>query len=113
MKSLSRVGIVSRLFMCTPLVLVACSAGSNGERGGDFGGGGSGGTLEVPSSTGSLLPGSTSTSDGVGGSLTLPGQGGDDGAGGKKCGGVTVSGEPVPLDIFLMLDKSGSMADKT
>jgi hypothetical protein len=41
-----------------------------------------------------------------------PGSGGP-GTGGGNCGGELIQAEQVPLDMFIMLDKSGSMGDDT
>jgi len=65
------------------------STGGGGGNGGNVGGGG----------------------DGVGG---FGGNaGGNGGTGGMACAGDTVKGELVPLDMYIMLDKSGSMLEKT
>lgn len=71
----------------------ACSASTSST-----GFGGSGGSATTSSTTGSGGAFTTSSSS----------SGGSTGAGGG-CAGVSFAAKPVPLDIFVMLDQSGSM----
>lgn len=72
--------------------------------GGDPGAGGAGGDLW------SSGPGGP----GAGGAGAGSGQGAGSGAGGDTaCAGVTAEAALVPLDMYIMLDKSGSMGDET
>jgi hypothetical protein len=74
--------------------LVGCSsATSNDTSSGGAGGGSNGGS----GGTGVNLAGS----GGGGGSIT------------QSCGGEVKSGQSVPLDLFIMLDQSGSMSDSS
>jgi hypothetical protein len=87
----------SLVFGAVGLLLFACS-GASGDSG--SGGGGSGG--------GSAASGGTGGGIGLGGSAA----GGNGGTGlGGGCATDTHDGELVPLDMFLMLDNSGSMQD--
>lgn len=77
-------------------------AGSGGDRG-TSGGGGDGGQ-------GHSAGGDAGAGDlggfGPGGQGSGPG-------GGGACAGTTVQAEPIPLDMYVMLDRSGSMLDRT
>jgi hypothetical protein len=79
------------------LLFVACSATDSSS--------GTGGT----SAGGSSASGGSSGTIGVGGSSAS--DGGGTGGIGAGCASDTYSGELVPLDMFVMLDRSGSMAD--
>jgi hypothetical protein len=103
MKILSRMGIATLL---TGALFAACSSGpASGTASSGAGGNGSGGASGTQSTN-------TSTSTGeeiVGGTFSASvGAGGAD-----SCGGQATTAEPIPLDIYLMLDSSGSMNDKT
>jgi len=89
----------------------ACSSGSTngtGAQGAGAGGSnGSGGAHGTSSASGS-------GADNVGGSFTVGSGGSASGSGGSEtCGGETSKAELIPLDIYLMLDSSGSMSDTT
>lgn len=51
---------------------------------------------------------------GAGGDLGMGGHAtGGSGQGGDSCAGETVNAEPIPLDMYIMLDRSGSMTEET
>lgn len=55
-----------------------------------------------------------SAASGAGGELGLGGQNtGGSGQGAESCAGETVTAEPIPLDMYIMLDRSGSMTEAT
>lgn len=73
--------------------------------------GGSGPTTSAGSSGGGETTGGTTTTTGPVGTttnITSESSGGID-----QCAGSSVEATPIPLDIYVMLDKSGSMLDKT
>lgn len=95
---------------------ISCSAQTRSSSG-DFGGGSSENTTGSLSGSGAssgTLSGSgpgTTSSDGVGtGFSTVASGTGSQGAGGG-CAGTAVKAMEIPLDIFIMLDQSGSMSD--
>lgn len=68
------------------------------------------GTTSSEPTTGSSI----STSGVDTGSTSVPGTTSSDTTGGiNQCAGTTVEATPIPLDIYVMLDKSGSMLEKT
>lgn len=86
------------------------SSGGNGSPGAGAGGAGD----DIAGGNGG------DDADGVGGFGGGPGGvggrnggNGSGGAGGMSCAGETVKGETVPLDMYIMLDRSGSMLEKT
>ncbi|MBA3548672.1 MAG: hypothetical protein H0T76_19475 [Nannocystis sp.] len=88
------------------------TSGMSGTTGGSetmTAGTGPGGPTGGEPTTGALTSGTTSV-DPSAGTTTSPGTttGGID-----QCAGSTVEATPIPLDIYVMLDKSGSMLDKT
>ena len=95
-------------FVGTGLLLAACSAtneDTTAETNGNFGSGASDGDGTGGSSSGGdgpILSGGT-TSGGSGG-----GSGGGESNG--ECAGTDYDAELIPLDMFIMLDRSGSMA---
>src|SRR5262245_7146548 len=83
---------------------------STSGKGWSAGTGGNGG----PGNGGASNGGSSQGGGGVGGCGGVGGGGSSQGgSGGMACAGSTVKGELIPLDMYIMLDKSGSMADKT
>jgi hypothetical protein len=82
----------------TGLGIGACGAcgDEHGVSGGPRGTGGSGGAHRPSTSAGDFQP--------IGGGS--PGAGG-----GPSCGGIATQAQPIALDVYLMLDKSGSMAE--
>ena len=79
------------------------AAGGSGQAGGAAGAGG-----------GSAANGGSSTGGKAGSAGTGIGQSGSAGsAGGPTCGGSTQKAKPIPFDMYVMMDKSGSMAQKT
>lgn len=89
----------------------ACSAGGGGKGGVGDGDSGNGG-----SATGGTSSGGVSGTISVGGTAsgaagTLSGASGS--GGGPDCAGTLVEGMPVPVDVFVMLDISGSMVAAT
>lgn len=82
--------------------------GGSGASGGSVGSGGSGNA-----GTGGVIL--TGGSGGVGGSVIAGGASGAAGTGGtmvNECVGDTSMGQPVPLDVYVMLDISRSMLDQ-
>ena len=77
-------------------------AGVDGGNSGASSGGATGGTTIVQGGAGA-------TTGGVG---AVPGAGGGGGSG-AECAGTVVMGEPVPVDVYVMLDISGSMLAPT
>ncbi|MBK8251265.1 MAG: VWA domain-containing protein [Polyangiaceae bacterium] len=88
-----------------------CEAGNTNNPGGAAGSSNTGAT-GTGGNTGGNTGGGTGAGEiggfGVGGNTTT-----SSGVGGMACAGETVKGELVPLDMYIMLDKSGSMLDKT
>lgn len=80
----------------------ATASGSTGSGGPTS----SGGVVSSSSTTGVLDTGNVSASTTLNGSSSSTG-------GINQCAGTTVEATPIPLDIYVMLDKSGSMLDKT
>jgi hypothetical protein len=89
-------------------VFAACGSPSNTGTGGANGSG-------AGSSAGGAHGSSSGTAGAGGTGITIPtGSGGSTGQdGGPTCAGETSKAELIPLDIYLMLDSSGSMSDKT
>lgn len=99
-------------------LIAACSAGGgdggespfNQTSGGSSGSssGASGGTLF---SGGSSQGGSTSSggSTSQGGTFTFGGSSSSGGSGPDACASTSFNGDPVPLDMYIMMDRSGSM----
>lgn len=85
-----------------------CGAGSNSSGQGGSGAGSVGGNGGSGNTGGTTGGGDIGGFGGVGG-----GAGGSTGGSGGSCAGSSVKGELIPLDMYIMLDKSGSMADKT
>lgn len=102
------------------LVLAAAIAATSGGCGADPDGTGQGGDAG-PSNSGGKSTGGNDTggNDTGAGDVGGFGQGGDWGGGNQggggttACAGVAVKGELVPLDMYILLDKSGSMLDAT
>ena len=109
------------LLGCTLLGLAAALAsacGGGDDAGGAGGSGNSGGS--AASGTGGSSAGSNGGSGGItggsGGVLIDSGSGGSGGSNlpdGGECAADTHTGELVPLDLYVMLDRSGSMTDTT
>jgi hypothetical protein len=108
------------------LSLAACSAGT-GTEGGDLGSGATGGTLAVTGGTGGTGTGGSGgtgagpaaggTGIGVGGAISTGGTGGDMGGLGAAAGACqTAQADAMlvrePVDIIVVLDNSGSMAEE-
>jgi hypothetical protein len=99
--------LASGLGLC---VAVACSAGGGGPRGGGVGGagatgggggnGGAGGIVNTGGAGGGVPEGGFDAPVGTGGQGGL----------GGGCATDRYDGEVVPLDMYLLLDKSGSMS---
>ena len=93
--SADRLLVVGTVSICGALAFglaQACSAGSEGDNG-------TGGS-------GASASGSSSSGDG---GMTM--DGGNNDASGGACAADTYPGELVPLDLYVMLDKSASMSD--
>ncbi|HEX6276825.1 MAG TPA: hypothetical protein VFZ53_27485, partial [Polyangiaceae bacterium] len=84
----------------------ACSAGGGGKGLGDGDGDGNGGVATGGTSSGGVagVP-----IGGVAGTIS----GASGAGGGPDCAGDLVMGQPVPLDVYIMLDISGSMLANT
>jgi hypothetical protein len=84
---------------------IACSPSNGGTGVGDGGGG---------SAAGGTSPGGGVAGIPLGGASGSVPVGGSSGAGGgPDCAGTLVMGEPVPVDVYVMLDISGSMLAAT
>ncbi|WP_157906926.1 MULTISPECIES: VWA domain-containing protein [Sorangium] len=103
------------------VIFAACggadgSSVSAGGAGGAGAGASSGTGPGNGSGNGSGTGGATSTgygTDGPGEITTGPSSGAGEGAGGEaSCAGETKTAELVPLDLYIMLDSSGSMRDR-
>jgi hypothetical protein len=93
------------------LTLVACSPGTGkGTPSGSSGGDGSGASGSGAASSGGGASGTsgggTGSNDGAGGGIFVVGPPHDSGA---KCDGITSRGETIPLDLYIMFDRSASM----
>lgn len=94
-----RLGMLVGSVVTVGSFVVACSSASSG---GSNGGAGGGAAASGFGGTGALNSGGT-------GNINLDGGGGTGTGGGSACAKETYTGELLPLDLFLMLDKSGSM----
>jgi len=94
-RRLSRDVITVLALLCFASCGDAGSGGASGSKGTD----GSGGASGSPS--------------GNGGGINFSGNTGTASGGGNACAGQTSKAETVPLDMYLMLDKSGSMLEGT
>src|SRR4029079_1874740 len=105
--------IVGSLAVSMGLWFAACGSSSNQATSSNSGDGGNatGGGANAGGAGGSSMSGPT----GMGGNIIVnPTSSGGNGAGGAPdCAGQTSTAELVPLDIYIMLDKSGSMTEKT
>jgi hypothetical protein len=111
MKQLLRVGLAA---CAVGAFFAACSSAPTNNTGAQgTGGGNPSGTGGVPVSGSN---GSGAQNSGVGGSFAVSvGSGGNASGtgGGQTCAGETSTAQQIPLDIYLMLDSSGSMTDTT
>ena len=87
----------------------ACSPSAGGKGVGDGGGAVGGSSGASGTSSGGTIPPIGGTGGNAG---NLP-QGGNGQGGGPDCAGTLVMGEPVPVDVYVMLDISGSMLAAT
>lgn len=92
-------------------LVVACSASDSGSS---VNGGGATGGSGGSGATGTGGSGNTGTggfgNTGTGGGINTDGGGASGGSGGiEECAGETQTGELVPLDMYVMMDISGSM----
>jgi hypothetical protein len=106
------------------LVLAACSAGTGNENGGDLSSGATGGSLTVTGGTGGTgtggsgaEPATGGTGIGVGGAISTGGTGGGMGGLGAAAGACQSAQADAmlvrePVDIIVVLDNSGSMAEE-
>ncbi len=97
-------------------VSVALALGLTGACG-SSGGGGDGATAGGGGSSASTGTGASGGTANAGGGINFDGGGATGNTGGVEDGGAcateTAKGEQVPLDLYIMLDSSGSMLDKT
>jgi hypothetical protein len=116
---MSSFGLVFRGASSLALLCLALSCSSEGpkplpeEPGGNGGSGGSGGAGAMGGTGGSVII--TGGSGGMGGSIMTGGASGS-GTGGamvNECVGDKSMGQPVPLDVYVMLDISKSMTEPT
>jgi hypothetical protein len=96
------------------LVLALVATGACGGSGDNGGGGGS----SASTGTGSTNSGGNAAGIGTGGGITFDGGAATGNTGGSledggACAAETAKGEQVPLDLYIMLDSSGSMLDTT
>jgi hypothetical protein len=79
----------------------------------DSGVGGQGGS--AASGTGASAASGGAGANGLGGDIGFGGDepGGSGQGGGDSCAGETATAQPVPLDMYIMLDRSGSMTEAT
>lgn len=108
-----------RIVTTLGLVLTAAIAAATSGCGADpnpnqTGAGGSAGSSNSGGNTGGNNGGANTGAGDIGGfGQGGSAGGGQGGAGGMACAGSTVKGELIPLDMYIMLDKSGSMLDQT
>jgi len=105
-----RLALATAAFAAVPL-FSACSASSSAT-------GGSGGSTAAAGSSGGGAGGVSGGTGGSGGSTQINLDGGSSGGSGGlteagTCAGDIQKGELIPLDMYVMLDTSGSMVDKT
>ncbi len=94
---------------CAAALAFGCSAGVKGQTGtGGSTGSGTGGSTTTGSGGNSAKGGSNGTG-GTGGSTGAVDASGLDGA----CAAIPVSAQPVPLDLYFLMDSSKSMNDQT
>lgn len=108
------------------LTLAACSAGTGNDAGGDLGSGATGGSVALTGGTGGASaatggsgaePATGGTGIGVGGAIATGGTGGGMGGLGAAAGACQTAQadamlEREPVDIIVVLDNSGSMAEE-
>ncbi len=100
------------LILTAGLAAVACGCGSSTDSGAASGHGGGAGSVGGSNGGDGNIGGNPNGDIGGDGSGIGGGNGGGNGGGGS-CAGSTVKGEVIPLDMYIMLDRSGSMSDKT
>jgi hypothetical protein len=93
----------------TLLILAVACSGSNGGSGFDNGGGGGGGGSG--DNGGGAGGGGSSFGAGGGGSGTFGGDDGGENLGDAACASEKTTAQQEPLDMYIMLDQSGSMND--
>src|SRR4051812_13380847 len=105
----------SRLsLLCAVTLAFGCSAGVSGKTGsGGSSGTGTGGSGGSTASGGHGGSSSTGGSNGTGGSSSTGGVSGTDASLDGACAASTVGAQPVPLDLYFLMDSSKSMADPT
>ncbi len=99
------------------LVATGACSGSGDNGGGDGASSGNGGS-SASTGTGSTNSGGNAAGIGTGGGINFDGGAATGNTGGSledggACAAETAKGEQVPLDLYIMLDSSGSMVDKT
>src|SRR4051812_4799293 len=105
----------SRLsLLCAVTLAFGCSAGVSGKTGsGGSSGTGTGGSGGSTASGGHGGSSSTGGSNGTGGSSSTGGVSGTDASLDGACAASTVGAQPVPLDLYFLMDSSKSMNDQT
>jgi Mg-chelatase subunit ChlD len=112
----ARVAAGIAALLCATGITAACSSNSNSGAQVNPGGGTSN---AGNASVGNAGAGNNGASTGGGLNIITPGTAGGDGSSGGNgpimdaCAAHVTSAQPIPLDIYIMLDTSGSMLDKT
>ena len=101
--------------LCAVALAFGCSAGVSGKTGSGGTGTGTGGSGGSTSSGGHGGSSSTGGSNGTGGSTGTGGSssGNTDASLDGACAASTVGAQPVPLDLYFLMDSSKSMNDQT
>ncbi|MFO0662267.1 MAG: vWA domain-containing protein, partial [Polyangiaceae bacterium] len=96
--------------------IAGCSAGGDGTTfgggSGKSGSGGSSGTAGEAGAAGSTAGSAGSIAGSAGSAGSIAGNAGSAGTAGQDCGGTTQTAQKIPLDIYMMLDQSGSMTSE-
>ena len=96
--------------LCAAALAFGCSAGVSGKTGsGGSNGTGTGGSSGSTASGGHGGSSSTGGSNGTGGSSSTGGVSGTDASLDGACAASTVGAQPVPLDLYFLMDSSKSM----
>ncbi|MCC6216289.1 MAG: VWA domain-containing protein [Polyangiaceae bacterium] len=117
--SSQRVGALAFVFGLGAAAFGACGVDSGGQAGSGWSGAGGAAASDAGggSASGGTAAGPPGGTAGTGGSIQLDAGGGGSGSGdgsvGDACAADVKKGELVPLDMFVMLDSSGSMLQET
>ena len=105
-----RIGTPIGLILAAGLSVSLWGCGTGANSSGSQGGSGAGSVGGNTGAGGSIGTGATGGDISIGGGNN---GGTSQGGSGGSCAGSTVKGELAPLDMYIMLDRSGSMADLT